>query len=41
MGFIGAWIGVGTLLLADAAVIVLIALGIIKVKERKEPAEEY
>jgi len=41
MGFIGAWIGVGTLLIADVAVIVLIALGIIKVKEKPAPAEEY
>ena len=41
VGFIGAWIGVGILALADAAVIVLIALNVIKVKERKEPKEEY
>ena len=41
IGFIGAWIGIGVLLLADVAVIALIATGVIKVKERKEPAEEY
>ena len=41
MGFIGAWIGVGILLLADAAYIVLLATGKIKVKEREEPKEEY
>ena len=41
MGFIGAWIGVGILLLADAAYIVLLALGKITVKEREEPKEEY
>ena len=40
-GFIAAWVVVGVLALADVAVIVLIALGKINVKERKEPEEEY
>ena len=41
MGFIGAWIGVGVLLIADAVYIVLLATNKIKVKERPESAEEY
>ena len=41
IGLIGAWVGVGLLAAVDVAFIVLIALGVIKVKERKEPKEEY
>ena len=40
-GFIAAWVVVGILALADAAYITLIALNKVKVKERKEPEEEY
>ena len=40
-GFVAAWIVVGVLALADVAYIVLIALGKVNVKERKEPEEEY
>ena len=39
--FIAAWIVVGVLAVADVAFITLLALGKIKVKERKEPEEEY
>ena len=41
IGLIGAWAGVGLLAAVDVAFIVLIALGVIKVRERKEPKEEY
>ena len=41
IGFISAWIVVGVLAAADLTFIVLIALGVVKVKERKEPKEEY
>ena len=41
MGFVGAWIGVGVLLIADAVYIVLLATNKIKVKERPESPEEY
>lgn len=40
-GVIAAWIVVGVLALADAAVITLIALNKIHIKERKELEEEY
>ena len=40
-GFVAAWVVVGVLALADVAYIVLIALGKVNVKERKEPEEEY
>ena len=40
-GLIAGWIVVGVLALADVAYIVLIALGKVNVKERKEPEEEY
>ena len=40
-GVIAAWIAVGVLALADAAVITLVALNRNHIKERKEPEEEY
>lgn len=40
-GLIAGWIVAGVLALVDVAFITLIALGKIKVKERKEPEEEY
>ena len=40
-GFVAAWVVAGVLAAADVTFIVLIALGVIKVKERKEPEEEY
>ena len=40
-GLIAAWVVVGILALADAALITLIALNKVNVKERKEPEEEY
>ena len=40
-GLIAGWIVIGVLVLADAAYIALVALEKIKVKERKEPEEEY
>ena len=41
VGLIIGWAVVGTLCLADAVYCVLVGLGKIKVKERKEPKEEY
>ena len=41
VGFIVGWCVVGTLLAADAAYCVLVGLGKLKVKERKEPKEDY
>ena len=40
-GLIAAWVVIGVLVLADVAYIVLVALEKVKVKERKEPEEEY
>ena len=41
VGLVVGWSVVGVLALGDVALIVLIALGKISVKERKEPEEEY
>ena len=40
-GVIAAWVVVGLLVAADITYIVLVAVGKAKVKERKEPEEEY
>ena len=40
-GLIAGWIVIGVILLADVAYITLVALEKVKVKERKEPEEEY
>ena len=41
VGFVVAWAVIGTLALADVAYIVLVGLGKVQVKERKESEEEY
>ena len=40
-GLIAGWAVIGLLLAADVVYIVLVAIGKIHVKERKEPEEEY